>query len=69
MRVHIPPGAGMGAHRYGGSDVILTPTVGMVVIHDGRQAIEVHTGDSARVRKGAYNTLDDQLIIAGAALS
>lgn len=51
VRVHVPPGAGMGAHRHGGSDVILTPTTGMVVIRKGQDSIEVQTGDSALVRK------------------
>lgn len=51
VQVRIPPGAGMGAHRHNGSDVILTPTSGMVVIAKGQESVEVHAGDSALVRK------------------
>lgn len=50
-RVHVPAGGGMGAHRHNGSDVVLTPIVGAVLITKGEDSIEVRVGDSALVRK------------------
>lgn len=51
VRVHVPVGAGMKAHDHYGSDVILTPTTGMVRITEGEHSIDVYVGDSALVRK------------------
>lgn len=51
VRVHVPAGAGMPAHRHNGSDVILTPTAGTVRITKGKDFIDVNVGDSALVRK------------------
>ncbi len=51
VRVHVPAGAGMPAHRHNGSDVILAPVVGWVRISKGEESIEVHAGDSALIRK------------------
>lgn len=51
VKVLVPAGAGMPAHRHNGSDVILTPVAGFVQITGGEQSIEVHVGDSALVRK------------------
>ncbi len=51
VRVHVPAGAGMAAHRHNGSDVILTPIAGMVRISKGEDSVEVHVGDSVLVSK------------------
>lgn len=51
VRVQVPAGAGMSAHRHNGSDVILAPVVGWVRISKGEEAIDVHVGDSALVLK------------------
>ncbi|MDN5723604.1 MAG: cupin domain-containing protein [Corynebacterium sp.] len=51
VRVQVPPGAGMPAHRHNGSDVILAPVVGWVRISKGDESLEVHPGDAALVGK------------------
>lgn len=51
VRVHVPPGAGMPAHRHQGSDVILTPISGMVRIAKGTESVDVNVGDSVLVGK------------------
>ena len=51
VRVHVPAGAGMAAHRHNGSDVILTPIAGVVRISKGEQSVEVRVGDSVLVGK------------------
>lgn len=51
VRVHVPVGADMPPHRHYGSDVIVTPTAGMVRIVKGEESIDVRTGDSALVLK------------------
>ncbi|GAA5227894.1 cupin domain-containing protein [Paeniglutamicibacter antarcticus] len=51
VRVQVPPGAGMAAHRHQGSDVILTPTSGMVRITKGAESVDVNVGDSVLVGK------------------
>lgn len=51
VRVRIPAGAGMSAHRHSGSDVILTPIVGLVRISKGDESVEAHVGDSVLVEK------------------
>lgn len=51
VRVSVPAGGGMAAHRHSGSDVILTPTVGMVRITKGEESVEAHVGDSVLVDK------------------
>lgn len=51
VRVHLPAGAGMPAHRHNGSDVILTPTTGTVRISKGADVVDVNVGDSALIRK------------------
>ena len=51
VRVRIPAGSGMSAHRHSGSDVILTPIAGLVHISKGDESIEVHVGDSALIGK------------------
>lgn len=51
VRVHVPAGGGMGAHRHSGSDVVLTPVVGAVRITKDEDSIEVRVGDSALIRK------------------
>lgn len=74
VRVSVPPGAGMGAHRHGGSDVILTAIAGMVRISDGEKSIDVHVGDSALIRRDEAVSLTnpgdhgaDVLVAAGPA--
>lgn len=70
VRVHMPAGAGMPAHRHNGSDVILTPTAGMVRISHGEDSIDVHVGDSALVGRDEEVSLtnpgsqDAELIVA-----
>ncbi len=49
VHVHVPPGGGMPAHRHNGSDVILTPTAGMVRIIKDEETVEVHVGDSVLI--------------------
>ena len=51
VRVRIPAGAGMSAHRHSGSDVILTPIAGLVRITQGEENVEVNVGDSVLVGK------------------
>lgn len=51
VRVSVPAGAGMPAHRHGGSDVIVTPVAGRVAISDGETSVDVGVGASALVRK------------------
>lgn len=51
VRVLVPAGAGMPAHRHNGSDVILTPIAGFVRITKGQESMDVHVGDSALVDK------------------
>lgn len=51
VRVEVPVGAGMPAHRHSGSDVILAPVTGWVLIQGGDESIEVHVGDSALIHK------------------
>lgn len=70
VRVHVPAGAGMPAHRHNGSDVVLTPTAGMVRISKGEECIDVQVGDSALVRKDEEVSLanpgsqDAEIIVA-----
>lgn len=51
VRVHVPVGAAMPEHDHGGSDVVLTPVVGVVEITHGDDTIHVGVGDAALVRK------------------
>lgn len=51
VRVQVPVGARMPAHRHNGSDVILAPLVGWVQVSKGEETIEVHPGDAALIRK------------------
>lgn len=51
VRVSIPAGAGMPPHKHNGSDVIVSPIVGYVVIAKGEESIEVRVGDSALVTR------------------
>lgn len=51
VRVSVPAGSGMPAHRHGGSDVIITPVAGRVTISDGATSVDVGVGSSALVRK------------------
>lgn len=51
VRVKVPVGAGMPAHRHGGSDVVITPVAGRVTISDGDASVDVEIGDSALIRK------------------
>ena len=50
VRVSVPAGAGMTPHQHYGSDVILVPTAGQVIItREGGQEIEVTVGDAALI--------------------
>lgn len=51
VRVEVPPGSAMPEHRHGGSDVVLLPIVGTVVIVKGAESLAAHPGDAALVRK------------------
>ncbi|MDN5761600.1 MAG: cupin domain-containing protein [Microlunatus sp.] len=51
VRVDVPPGGGMPAHKHNGSDVILCPISGRVQITKDEESIEVRVGDAALVRK------------------
>lgn len=51
VRVQVPAGGAMPAHRHKGSDVILAPIAGRVRISKGEESIEMHAGDCALVRK------------------
>lgn len=51
VRVQVPAGGAMPAHRHKGSDVILAPITGRVRISKGEESIEVNAGDCALVRK------------------
>lgn len=51
VRVEVPPGGAMPQHTHGGSDVVLVPVAGKVVISKGEESITVGTGDAALVRK------------------
>lgn len=70
VRVQIPAGGGMPAHRHNGSDVILAPIAGWVQISRGEEVIEVHPGDAALIDKDELvsvanpGTEDAQIIVA-----
>jgi quercetin dioxygenase-like cupin family protein len=49
--VQVPPGAGMPAHRHHGSDVILTPTRGSVLVSKDGQEVTVTPGDALLITK------------------
>lgn len=51
IRLAVPPGAGMSEHRHNGSDIILAPLTGHVVIHKGEESMELHPGDAGFVAK------------------
>lgn len=51
VRLEVPPGAGVPAHRHNGSDVILVPIEGYVRISNAEGSIDVRPGDCALVRK------------------
>lgn len=51
VRVRVPAGGGMPPHRHAGSDVIVTPVAGRVIISDGETSVDVEVGASALVLK------------------
>ncbi|MCY1159594.1 MAG: cupin protein [Citricoccus sp.] len=51
VRVRVPAGGGMPAHRHGNSDVVVTPVSGQVTISDGESSVDVGVGSSALVLK------------------
>lgn len=53
VKVNVPPGGGMPEHVHGGSDVVLMPVVGTVVIAkgSGEESVTVEVGDAALVRR------------------
>lgn len=59
VRVTVPAGAGMPAHRHAGSDVILTPIAGRVTISDGETSVDVRVGDSALILKDEQVSLSN----------
>lgn len=65
VRVSVPAGGGMPPHKHSGSDVILVPTRGRVVItKEGGQEIEVTVGDAALIGRDEAVALanpDDQV--------
>lgn len=58
VRVPVPIGTGIRAHRHNGSDVILPPVAGWVRISKGEEVIEVRPGDAALIDK------DEQVAVA-----
>lgn len=71
VRVSVSAGSGMAPHRHYGSDVILVPTAGQVVItREGGQEIEVAVGDAALIGRDESVALTNpgsqeaQLIVA-----
>lgn len=74
VRVHVPAGAGMPAHKHNGSDVIITPVAGHVQIEKGDESIQVQVGDSALIGRDEEVALSnpgdepaDLLVAAGPA--
>ncbi len=51
VRVDIAPGSGMPEHDHGGSDVVLVPIVGSVVVSKGDESFSVGVGDALAIRK------------------
>jgi len=51
VEVAVPPGAGMPPHQHGGSDVVLVPISGHVLIAKDSEEIEVHVGDAALITR------------------
>lgn len=51
VRVFVAPGAGMGEHDHGGSDVVLMPQVGSVEITGALGTIDVEVGDAILIRR------------------
>lgn len=51
VRVVVPPGVGMPAHRHNGSDVILTPVAGAVRVTKDDAPIDVEVGDTLLILK------------------
>lgn len=51
VRLSVEPGCGMAEHRHNGSDIILAPLTGHVVIREGEAPMELHPGDAGFVGK------------------
>lgn len=51
IRVEVPAGAGMPEHGHGGSDVIVMPTTGSIVMSQGDNEVAVNPGDAVLVPK------------------
>lgn len=51
VRVTMPPGVEMPAHKHHGSDVIVSPISGQVQMHQGEDTIDLTVGDSVLVDK------------------
>lgn len=51
VRVGVPAGAGMPAHRHSGSDVILTPITGAVRVTKDEQVVDLGVGQSLLILK------------------
>lgn len=50
LRIKIPAhGGGMPPHRHNGSDVVIVPLVGSVVISKDEESIEVKVGDAIQI--------------------
>lgn len=74
VRVSVPAGAGMPAHKHGGSDVILTPVAGAVSVTKGDETLDVGVGDALLILKeeavaltNPHDTTAELIVAAGPA--
>lgn len=51
VRLEVPAGFGMPEHVHAGSDVVVVPVAGSVVISKGTESVTVSAGDAALIRK------------------
>lgn len=51
VKLSVQPGFGMAEHKHNGSDIILVPLTGHVVIRKGEESMELHPGDAGFVGK------------------
>lgn len=72
IRVEVPPGSGMPEHGHGGSDVIVMPTTGSIIMSQGDTSTVVEPGDAMLVPKDETvalrnpNDVSVQVLVAAA---
>lgn len=50
IRIQVPPhGGGMPPHRHNGSDIVIAPIIGSVVIATAAETLEVKVGDAIQI--------------------